>query len=301
MRAELKRRLRHLIQPRLIPFTRNNTIREILLRLVRGGFLPAAVWGRLPLDLIFPVMLSDGHHFLYRCLPDDSIGRALYWHPYGSWEYQTIRAFRRLAQNARVILDIGANTGVYSLVACAVNPTAKVMAFEPVPEVFDRLVQNIELNGCQDRCFPHRVAVSDFTGRADLFVPEADLCTATLHTEGWGGKKGDPLEVTVTTIDHACEEEETVDLAKIDVEGCEDRVLAGMKTILKRSAPIIIFECAPQGPYHAVEIILSEAGYRFFNVHLERPVPLDKLSPENVRAGHWNVLCVPEEKMGALW
>jgi FkbM family methyltransferase len=301
MRKTLRSVTRDFLHPLLLAVTRNDTMRGLLLRLVRGGVLPAAVWERLPVDLTFPVDVSEGHKFVYRCFPEDSIGRALYWHPFRTWEHQTVRAYCRFAQDARVILDIGANTGVYSLIACAVNPKAKVIAFEPVPDIFDCLAGNIQLNAYQNRCLAFQVAVSDFTGRTDLFVPKGNNCTATLRREGWGGARGTPLEVAVTTIDHACAEEEEIDLVKIDVEGCEDKVLGGMKTILRRSAPIIIFECHPAGPYRAVERILSDAGYRFFNVHMERPTPIHRLSPDKVLAGHWNVLSVPEAKLNTLW
>jgi len=44
------------------------------------------------------------------------------------------------------IMDIGANTGLYAIIAAIENPTAKVYAFEPHPIIFKYLKENIKTN-----------------------------------------------------------------------------------------------------------------------------------------------------------
>ena len=51
--------------------------------------------------------------------------------------------FGRLVASVDVVLDVGASTGLFALVAAVTNPDAKVHAFEPVPETYDFMVENI--------------------------------------------------------------------------------------------------------------------------------------------------------------
>ncbi len=186
------------------------------------------------------------------------------------------------------------------MIACAENPHGKVIAFEPVPRVFERLVCNINLNGYQKRCHARPHAISDITGGTTLYVPKSNLTMATLNPDGWGGVMGDPIEVFASTVDEVCGDGEGVDLVKIDVEGWEHKVLAGMSRVLREDQPVLIVECAPEGPYRIVEAILSSLHYKFFSLHLENPVRINSLTPDTIRTDHWNVLCIPETKLDML-
>ncbi|MFQ5417297.1 MAG: response regulator, partial [Myxococcota bacterium] len=117
--------------------------RAALRALCRAGLLPHAVWSRLPIDQRFPVPFAADISFLYESLDGDAIGRALYLFGAESYEFETTEVFARLARRASVVLDIGANTGLFSLIACAANPDSKVIAFEPVDRVRDLLTENI--------------------------------------------------------------------------------------------------------------------------------------------------------------
>jgi len=86
----------------------------------------------------------------------------------GCWESVSLDVWRRLAASARVICDVGANHGVYSLVAKAVNPGSKVYAFEPVEPIFHRFKANCELNDYDIEAV--LAAVSDFDGQSVLHV-----------------------------------------------------------------------------------------------------------------------------------
>ncbi len=65
---------------------------------------------------------------------------------FGNWEKDSLLLWTKLCEESDVIFDIGANTGVYSLIAKAVRPQSTVYAFEPVSRVFNRLNENIALN-----------------------------------------------------------------------------------------------------------------------------------------------------------
>jgi len=68
-------------------------LREVLRRLSMAGFLPPAIWKRLPVEVVFPVKLPDGRSFFYSATLNDVIARALYWRGLKDWESETIPVF----------------------------------------------------------------------------------------------------------------------------------------------------------------------------------------------------------------
>jgi hypothetical protein len=79
-------------------------------------------------------------------------------------EEEIIDCWQSAAKGARTIVDVGANAGIYSLAALAVQPEATVHAFEPTPEIANRLRATAKLNAL-DRLYVHEIAVSS---RAEL-------------------------------------------------------------------------------------------------------------------------------------
>ncbi len=271
--------------------TKHRFVSAPVARLSRAGLLPAAIWRRLPVSKqLCGVRLPDGKSF--RFIADDyPIGRALFWTGISGWEAETTPTFLRLAQRARLFLDIGANTGVYSLLACAANPEVTVIAFEPTPDTHRQLVANIEVNGWRDRCAARKEAVSNFSGSAKLHVPAGRApSSASLHPGGFRQMRGDELEVPVTTIDSLVSGGQPVDLVKIDVEGLEDKVLEGMQGVLARSLPDIIVECNQDGPFRAVEALLAGFGYKFFHLQTQGPIATASILPDS-REVFRNFLC----------
>jgi FkbM family methyltransferase len=200
---------------------------------------------------------SGGLFFLYRSTPADTIGRVLYWKGLSSWEAETIPFFCQLAKNSNIVLDIGANTGFYSLLACAANPHAEVFSFEPVPKVCSCLENNIVANNFQSRCHAVAAAVSNTLGQVDVCELEGDVPTASsLEVTGYRGKKGKVIKVNSITIDTLNLHAELVGLVKIDVETFEDVVLEGMAALLEKYLPNMIVECNYDGPFRSVENIL---------------------------------------------
>ncbi|MGB9899065.1 FkbM family methyltransferase, partial [Thermanaerothrix sp.] len=146
-------------------------LREALRKLSLKGLLPSQVWKRLPVEVTFPIVLPDGRSFFYSATPNDVIARVLYWRGLQDWECETISCFYELAKSAQTILDIGANTGFYTLLALVANPVSRVIALEPVPRVFKKLYEHIHLNHFDDRCELYMVAASSFVGTALMLVP----------------------------------------------------------------------------------------------------------------------------------
>jgi FkbM family methyltransferase len=288
-------RFKDLMRPILRKVCRNDFARALLPPLGRAGLLPRVLSKRLPVEGNFVVSLPNQHSFIYEGSRTDILARDLFWRPSRGYEFETISAFHSAALSAKSVIDIGANTGLYPLIACAANPLSRVMVFEPVRRTRERLVRNLGINGWIERCDVRSEAVSNFTGSAKFYVPPGDSPLSGTLESGFTGAKGDLIEVPVTTIDEICSDTKGVDLAKIDVEGSEDKVLQGMQKVLQESAPTIFIECNPNGPIHGIQIILRRYDYQFFHLLPEGPVRVGAIVPD--RKGRYrNFLCVTNKR-----
>ena len=174
------------------------------------------------------------------------------------------------------VLDIGANIGLYSLIADKiVGTTGQVWAFEPSAETYGRLLANLTLNGASS-VKTARVALSNIPDatlrlKRDPGYGDGERYLSTrkeerLRAPGDSNDRGDDEIVTVTTLDHYMAGigggiAPRVDFLKMDVEGAELNVLLGAQRILAENPGIILFfECTWQGcelSGHKVEDVLK--------------------------------------------
>jgi FkbM family methyltransferase len=266
-----------------------------LRKLSRVNLLPKGISRWIPVDETFRVTFGSHEGFSYSLSSawPDGYGRALYWHGIAACEPETITVFLDQVRRARLFLDIGSHTGIYTLLACARNPHLRVFAFEPVPEVQTALIRNLEINGFTVRCSVRPEALSDHCGTAQFHVPVSrDM--ASLDPRGFLGLPGRLIEVDVCTVDSLIERGTVVDLIKIDVEGFEDAVLRGMNRVLEESRPRIIFECLTQDAANKVNRLLRD-GYTFYRLGRHGTEQITHLSP-NISAGYRNFLAVPRTR-----
>jgi len=273
-------------------------LRSVVKRAVDGGYVSRDIWGKLPVEVDFPVHFPGQIRFRYQSSAYDGIGRQLFWAGEEHWEYETIEIFCRLALRARRVLDIGANTGIYTLISCAAHPDTRVTAFEPVPRIREQLSRNISLNGYENRCEVLNHAVSDENGTARFHVPDSVLpTTASLHADGFRGAAGEHIEVPLSAIDSLLDADDAVDLIKIDVEGFEDHALRGMMNLLKTHEPAVVLECNHDGPVSALEEIVSTLGFGLYHLLPTGPVPVKSFS-RDAADKHRNYLLLPSSKAG---
>jgi FkbM family methyltransferase len=246
----------------------------------------------LPVTGVFTVDCGSGTSFDYDAVSNDAIGRALFWRGLMGVEPETVKVFRAVAARSRLIYDVGANTGLYTLLACATSPDARVVSCEPVPRVFSRLRVNLETNQFTQRCTALELAVGSSRCSSRLHVPYADVPTSSsLSESGFRGLDGELIPVEVETLDQLATEHGVPDLMKIDVEGHEHSVLAGATEIL-RTRPAIILECNPDGPYESVDGILSEHRYVFHRIGRSGLETSRRIRPD-CREMCRNYLCLP--------
>ncbi|OQW61132.1 MAG: hypothetical protein A4S17_01890 [Proteobacteria bacterium HN_bin10] len=199
-------------------------------------------------------------------------------------EARDFRAFMSLVRPGSVIVDVGANFGLYALSAAAyARPFGRVFAFEPAPDAFAALDQNIIANGLAETIAAARTAVADASGKAELNIGR-DVSMSSLHrTQRLAASEA--VAVDVVSLDEALGDVRSIDLLKIDVEGGEAAVLRGARALLTRSrAPIVQFEFSHKNLDAARWAELEESlktlsgqGFRLHRRGVDGPAPLPRL------------------------
>jgi FkbM family methyltransferase len=144
------------------------------------------------------------------------------------------RLNERWGFSVNCVFDVGANIGQTSLTVLAHFPNAEVYSFEPHPDTFRILAAG--LKGRRAQAF--NLALSDKSGKAELFTYETDLINSLTPTAAFAvrfGKRGKTIPIQVSTIDEFCSSHnvDAIDVLKVDAEGCDLEVLKGATLALK--------------------------------------------------------------------
>ncbi len=158
----------------------------------------------------------------------------------------------------KAFLDVGANVGIYSLLAAKAG--ARVLAIEPQPAVFARLSFNIAAAGMTDRIAAFEGAVSDREGTLEIAIDERNLGHSGADTEGTRR-----LTVACRPLLALMDENgiDRADVMKIDVEGAEDVILKSFFDTAPddRLPGAIILENAPSRWAVDCVTLCRERGY----------------------------------------
>lgn len=193
----------------------------------------------------------------------------IFWNGlFNGWEKVSLSIWTELCETSNVIFDIGANTGVYSLLAKTVNENADVCAFEPVERVFDKLVYNNKLNDFNIKCF--KTAISNFDGKATIYDKNTEhIYSVTVNKDISIDKENSiPISVKTMRLDSFVKSNQLskIDLIKVDVETHEVEVLEGFGTYLKQFEPTIIIEILNNKIARGIEKIVSEIEYDYYTI-----------------------------------
>ena len=168
---------------------------------------------------------GDGHTF-YINAADTGLTPPLLMH--GEFAPTETALFKKLLQPGMVFVDIGANIGFFTLLAArAVGNTGKVYAFEPGEEHFILLEKNAQKNEYTN-IITVKKAASDSIGTASFYLQNDNLCAHSLLPD----ESSTEVTVETTTLDEYFKTNNKVDVIKVDVEGAEPKVMAGMKQVI---------------------------------------------------------------------
>jgi len=203
-----------------------------------------------------------------------------------------------LATDAELMVDVGANVGLFSYLVAAAVPNVRVLSLEPTPALAAIVADNVARNGWHPRVFVRAEAIGAAPGTSALYILQGADTENTLDPGRIAGRDYHTIQVPVVTIDDLLADNGALadrTVLKIDVEGHERAALDGMERTLRKPGrrPDVIMEFLG----HAIEhdrIIERALGYGV-DVYYIGPTGLtqlhtsDDLSPVHT-LGYWNFL-----------
>lgn len=209
------------------------------------------LWSREELEkackgTVNPVLISDDEYeittlckYKLRVKESDlSLGRNL-MHD-GFWEMWVTQFFANAAAGSKVIIDVGANVGYYTMLfADIVGPKGRVIAIEPQKELVRMIQDGLVANQFYNVDI-YEVMAMDKISSCDLYIDPDFLGDASYLPSATSS-----YHVLSATIDELVKG--PVDFVKIDVEGAEQKVIRGMKRTIRENPDIgIAMEWVPE-------------------------------------------------------
>jgi FkbM family methyltransferase len=190
----------------------------------------------------------------------------------------TLRWIRASVRPGDVFYDVGANVGLFALVAAhRAGPKGRVIAFEPHVATVEALLQNISLNVLGERIDVVSSALHSVSGHRPFLYRSLAAASGLSQVDATSDPHGQDVAPVARELKAVAAADDLIagatippaDVVKIDVDGNEGAVLAGMRGLLTgphrpRSLQV---EVNPQGRDELLES-MSSAGYRETERHL---------------------------------
>lgn len=272
--------------------------------LFRRGFcslarmLPNSVTDRLPVLGRVCVTCPDGQPlrlWTWGLAGKDRLALKLHRRGWLAWEPETLPVFVALLPAVCGFIDIGANTGLFALLAARNDFSRRVLAFEPAAAIHAMLVANVRANGLSNLT-AERLALSDRSGPVSFYVTRTGGGIPLDSSLVWGFRDNvEEVRVAAVTLDGYLAEHDfwPVDLLKIDVESAEMAVLRGARETLRQHRPAIICEILRRADTAGLHELLHPLGYRYYHLTPGGAIPKRRIEPD-VEQQHRNFLFLPE-------
>ena len=220
----------------------------------------------------------------------DDITHTIFWSGLHDYEKETIPVMLDQLRQARCFIDVGANCGIYTVLAATINANVQIIAIEPVPKICAALTNNVRQNGLDGRVTILNAAVGNSEGIVDFHEAE-DARMGSLSVHGYQGQVGSLIRVQCRTLDSIVTELNILpDFIKIDVEGFSDAVLSGASRLLATVRPRIVLEANPGDPCPRITKILTKYQYAMHLITDNGPKRHERINPS---PEYRNWLCLP--------
>ncbi len=193
-----------------------------------------------------PIIKQLRNGLTVECSLSDHVQRQIYF--FGAYEPIELSLFLGTLKEGSTVVDAGANIGFYSLMASQeIGPAGRIFSFEPVPETFARLTENVERN-----------ALNNITPVNQALWNKSDTLRFSLAKENEQNIGGYSFSESETAVKHTeCQaiplDEfatqagiERIDAMKMDIEGAERFALEGAAGMISRDHPVILLEVCRQ-------------------------------------------------------
>ena len=187
---------------------------------------------------------------------------------FGTYEPEVAQALLTIVQTDWVVIDVGAHIGYFALLLSKlVGLHGRVIAFEPFPENFRTLEENVRINSCHNIVLENR-AVASISGPVTMRSNDLQRLPYTASLVS-----GQPIAdvEAVSLDDYTASLPDPIRFVIMDVEGAEASVLRGMQSMLQRDLPTLLIELHGFDDREARHPALQELhsmnyGFRFIDV-----------------------------------
>lgn len=205
------------------------------------------------------------------------IETSFFWHGFENnpWELEFRKIWVELCTHSSTIFDIGANSGIFSVLAKTYNASAEVYAFEPQPNIYNALSKNAEINNFKIHC--NQMALSNKPATVPFYNYGMDTFSDINTTAGslnnkWREKDQHAIMVEAETLDNFIEKHSInpIDLIKMDVETYEFEVLEGYLKNIVLHKPIILLEILNKEIGNKIQHLFKSEEHSFYEISEEK-------------------------------
>ncbi|MBN1824447.1 MAG: FkbM family methyltransferase [Endomicrobiales bacterium] len=213
---------------------------------------------------VYYTFLSGGTEIKMVCIPHDVTSVPFTFLDFGSYERDETEFVMDLVKEKDVVLDIGANLGWFTLNWLKRFKKITVFSFEPMPDTYKKLVQNLKINGHKTRN-AFNYGLSNRNTEA-VFYWDTERCGASAMVNLRDTDKTVRIKCKVKRLDDVFLKlgVKKLDFIKCDVEGAEKLVFDGGKNTISKYKPVIFTEMlrkwSKKFNYHPNDIIQMMAG-----------------------------------------
>lgn len=193
-----------------------------------------------------------------------------------SWWLKSYTRHLKMMPNNAVIIDIGAHIGVFSLFTATKHTRSRVYAFEPAPENFALLNENIKINNLTKRIFSFNIAVTD--GKKKSITLNLHPSNLGMHSVVFDynlGEKGQRHEVKTISLEKIFYENKIkiCHLLKLDCEGAQYSILASAPRTTLKNINNIVMEYDDHDDIDKLKGLLEDVGFKT-KFYQTLPIPL---------------------------
>ncbi len=249
--------------------------------------------------------IKYGFNIIVDPVTDKGVERKIYFR--SIYEEGTIALMKRILKDGDTFVDIGSNIGLMSLAASKfVGENGVVYAFEPHPDTFSILQDNIELNNSKN-IFSYNIALGAKEEKALIYSNmKVNRGSASLIKTSHNQSEG--KDVAIKSLDDFIIEKgiKNIRMVKVDVEGWELEVFKGARQLLGgENAPIVCFEYSNG---HALQngqlsdlykFIQSVNDYKLYRLEKGKEISskLMRIACTEDLPEHDNLFCFPSEQL----
>jgi FkbM family methyltransferase len=211
---------------------------------------------------------------------------------FGTYEAKDFAMLLALMPRGGTFVDVGANIGWYSVHIALADPSAHVVAIEPIPSSFRWLDAAVTRNALRN-VTTLNVAVAAEPGELILYM-DAGISGAASSAPSTGPAGLGRLSCPAVTLDDAIlRNARAAHVLKLDIEGAELFALRGARTVLTTHRPIVFCEmlrklARPFG-YHPNDIIalMQTHGYDCYRAEGARLLPFERMDEETTETNFY--------------